>query len=120
METLEEIDDFITDPQLADDDTFGCTLTLIALIGIIGWLFIGCTLSIGWIVPLVCFLIAVLCGFIWYYIDTDHIIAHYAYFLCMLIFSGCGIFVIPLSLAFGILTMPLWIGKAIKFWKEMQ
>ena len=35
MEALEEIDNFITDPQLSDD-TFGCTLTLITLVGIIG------------------------------------------------------------------------------------
>lgn len=46
---------------------------------------------------------------------TLTIIAHYVYFFIMLTLSGCGIFAIPLLLAFGILTMPLWIGKVITF-----
>lgn len=120
MEALEEIHEFITVPKYADDDAIGCTLSIIGFIGIIGWLIIGCTLAIGWIVPVACFMIAVLCGFIWYYIDSDHIIAKYAYFLIMLTLSGCGIFVVPLLLAFGILTLPLWIGKVMQFWKELK
>jgi len=120
MEALKEIHEFITDPSYADDDAIGCTLTIIAFVGIIGWIVIGCNIAIGWIVPVACYLIAALCGFIWYYIDSKHIIAHYAYFLIMLTLSGCGIFAIPLLLAFGILTMPLWIGKVITFWKELK
>ena len=120
MEALEEIHEFISDPKYADDDAIGCTLTIIAFVGIIGWIVIGCNLAIGWIVPVACYLIAALCGFIWYYIDSDHIIMKYIYFLNMVILSGCGIFAVPLLLAFGILTMPLWIGKAIEFWKELK
>ena len=123
MEPLKEIHDFITCPTYADDDTIGWTLTIIAFVGIIVWIVIGCNIAIcniaiGWIVPVACYLIAALCGFIWYYIDSKHIIAHYVYFLLMLTLTGCGIFAIPLLLAFGILTLPLWFGKVITFWKE--
>ena len=31
MEALEEIHEFITDPQCADDDAIGCTLTIYSL-----------------------------------------------------------------------------------------
>ena len=34
--------------------------------------------------------------------------------------KGILSFAIPLFLAFGILTMPLWIGKVITFWKELK
>lgn len=119
-EALKEIHEFITCLTYADDDAIGCTLTIIAFIGIIGWIVIGCNIAIGWIVPVACYLIAAMCGFIWYYIDSKHIIAHYVYFFLMLTLSGCGIFAIPLLLAFGILTMPLWIGKVITFWKELK
>ena len=123
MEVLKEIHDFITRPMYIDDSTIGYILTIIAHIGIIGWIIIGCNISIGWIVSIGwiilvgCYLNAVLCGLIWYYIDSKHIIAHYVYFFLMLTLSGCGIFAIPLLLAFGILTIPLWIGKVITFWK---
>ena len=120
MEVLKEIHDFITRPMYIDDSTIGYILTIIAHIGIIGWIIIGCNISIGWIVAIGwiilvgCYLNAALCGLIWYYIDSKHIIAHYVYFFLMLTLSGCGIFAIPLLLAFGILTMPLWIGKVIR------
>lgn len=120
MEALEEIHEFITDPKYADDEAVGCTLTIIGFVGIIGWIVIGCNLAVGWIVPVTCYLIAALCALIWYYIDSDHVIAKYAYFLLMLTLSGCGILAIPLLIAFGILTMPLWIGKVAKFWKELK
>lgn len=120
MEVLKEIHNFITRPMYIDDSTIGCTLTIIAHIGIIGWIIIGYNIDIGWIVAIGwiilvgCYFIAALCGLIWYYIDSDHIIAHYVYFFFMLTLSGCGIFAIPLFLAFGILTMPLWIRKVIR------
>lgn len=44
------VHDFITRPMYIDDSTIGCTLTIIASVGIIGWIIIGYNISIGWIV----------------------------------------------------------------------
>ena len=52
MEVLKEIHDFITRPMYIDDSTIGCTLTIIAHIGIIGWIIIGYNIDIGWIVAI--------------------------------------------------------------------
>ena len=115
FEVLENIHDFITDPKMADDDTFACTSIVMFIASIIsmgiiynlnasylgfnipGW-FLG--VSIG---------LAFCCAIVWYCIDDDYVKLHYFYASLVVLFSGTIILILPICLLFGIITLPVWI-----------
>ena len=115
FEVLENIHDFITDPKMANDDTFVCTSLGMFIASIISMAIIYTPIASylgfnipGWILC-VSFGLAFCCAIVWYYIDDDYVKLHYFYASLVVLFSGTIILVLPICLLFFIITLPVWI-----------
>lgn len=116
---LNDINDFITDPQLEDDAVLGGFTILLYVFGVIGWI-----LAYYFIykypvwIACVCWGISVCSGIVWYNINDDYDtrskITHYAYAIFSVVLNGSWLIAFPVMGVFAIITMPLWIGSLIK------
>lgn len=116
---LEDINDFITDPQGEDDSVVAGFTILLYVFGITGWVlayYLIYNYPI-WI-AFVSWGLSVCFGIVWYNIsddyDTRSKITHYAYAIISIILNGSWLIAFPLMVVFAVITMPLWIGSLIK------
>ena len=117
FEVLENIHDFITDPQMADDDVFICSSIGMFIASIISMAIIYNPIASyfgfnipGWVLG-VSFGLAFCCAIVWYYIDDDYVKLHYFYAFLVVLFSGTIILILPICLLFVIITLPVWITE---------
>ena len=116
---LNDINDFITDPQGEDDSVVVGINFLLYVFGIIGWV-----LSYYFIykypvwIAVVCWGVSVCSGIVWYNINDDYgtrsKITHYAYAFLSVLLNGSWLIAFPIMVVFVVITIPLWIGSLIK------
>lgn len=116
---LNDINDFITDPQGEDDSVVVGINFLLYVFGIIGWV-----LSYYFIykypvwIAFVCWCVSVCSGIVWYNINDDYgtrsKITHYAYAFLSVLLNGSWLIAFPIMVVFVVITIPLWIGSLIK------
>lgn len=121
---LEDINDFITDPQGEDDSVVVGINFLLYIFGIIGWVLSYYLLSYYFIykypvwIAVVCWSVSVCCGIVWYNISDDYgtrsKITHYAYAFLSVLLNGSWLIAFPVMVVFVVITIPLWIGSLIK------